>query len=97
MDNDMQLVTTKVLSCGQRWYLNGELHRVGAPAIEWIDGDCHWYWRDKVHRTDGPAVEWPNGDKEWYLDGQEVTVDEWLEQNPDMTGEEKVMYKLEYG
>jgi hypothetical protein len=95
--DDMQLITTEVLSCGQRWYLNGELHRVGAPAIEWIDGDCHWYWRDKIHRTDGPAVECANGDNRWYLGNQRLIFDRWLELTPGLTGEEKVMLKLQYG
>ena len=25
------------------WYLNGELHREGGPAVEWADGSKWWY------------------------------------------------------
>jgi hypothetical protein len=79
------------------WYLNGVSHRTDGPAVEWGDGEKWWRANGLLHRTDGPAMEWPNGDKEWYLDGQEFTVDEWLDQNTDMSDEEKVMYKLEHG
>ena len=25
------------------WYLNGELHRVDGPAVEYANGDKYWY------------------------------------------------------
>jgi hypothetical protein len=50
-----------------------------------------------MHRTDGPAIEWSYGPKSWYLHGKSISLDDWLDQNPDMTGEEKVMFKLEHG
>ena len=27
----------------KRWYLNGELHRTGGPAIEYSDGSQEWW------------------------------------------------------
>lgn len=50
----------------KRWIMNGEFHRIGAPAIEYSDGGRVWYLHGKVHREDGPAVEW-NGGEKWYV------------------------------
>ena len=49
------------------WRLNGELHRVDGPAIEYADGDKSWYLNGKRHREDGPAIEYSYGTKVWYL------------------------------
>jgi hypothetical protein len=51
----------------------------------------------KLHRADGPAVEWADGTKEFWILDKRLTLDEWLDQHLDMTDEEKVMYKLQYG
>jgi hypothetical protein len=59
--------------------------------------DTFWYLDGKIHRTDGPAVEWADGDKSWFLNGVSLSLNEWLDQNTDMTEEEKVMFKLQYG
>jgi hypothetical protein len=60
-----------------RW-LNGGLHRVDGPAIEWKNGDKEWWLNGKRHREDGPAIEWKNGDKEWWLDGEYYESNDWL-------------------
>jgi hypothetical protein len=52
------------------WYLNGKLHRVDGPAIEYDNGSKHWYLNNMRHREDGPAIEGANGSKEWYLKGK---------------------------
>jgi hypothetical protein len=65
--------------------------------IEYPSGNKVWYLHARRHRTDGPALEYPNGYKEWYIKGKLLSFDEWLEQNSDLTGEEKVMMKLQYG
>jgi hypothetical protein len=96
MDN-MQPTMTETFHGDKFWYLNGVSHRTDGPAVEWADGEKWWRTNGLLHRTDGPAIEYANGYKEWYLDGCEVTVNEWLEKNPDMIEEEKVMYKLQYG
>jgi len=50
-----------------RWYNEqSQLHREGAPAIEWADGDKFWYINGELHREDGPAVEFLDGGKEWW-------------------------------
>jgi len=51
----------------KEWYLNGKLHRLDGPAVEYADGSKFWYLNGKLHRTDGPAVEYADGNKEWWL------------------------------
>jgi hypothetical protein len=95
--DDNQPIMTEMSEGTKFWCLDGNYHRTDGPAIEYADGDMFWLVRDRFHRTDGPAIEWANGGKNWYLNGEELTFDEWLDQNPDMTDEEKVMFKLKYG
>jgi hypothetical protein len=53
------------------WYTNGQLNRVGAPAVENADGSFEWYSNGKLNREgDLPAVERSNGDQEWWIDGE---------------------------
>ena len=48
----------KITRDGTReWYKDGQLHRVGAPAIHRADGTEEWYHRGLLHREGGPAVE----------------------------------------
>ena len=62
------------------WYLNGKLHREGAPAVEWASGAKMWYVHGKYHREDGAAVDWPNGTKSWYLHGVRYSgAEAWAE------------------
>jgi|TARA_R110000851_G_scaffold107800_2_gene228279 hypothetical protein len=80
------------------WYLDGKLHRTDGPAIDYPDGTKQWYHQGSRHRTDGPAVEYPDGSKSWWLRGYwQPNFDLWLDQNTELTGEEKVMMKLKYG
>ena len=60
------------------WRLNGNLHRVDGPAIEWADGTKAWRLNGKRHREDGPAIEWADGIKAWWLNGIEYTEEEFL-------------------
>ena len=60
---------------GKHWYVDGKLHRVDGPAIEYANSDKEWYVDGKLHRVDGPAVEYANGDKHWYIDGKRHRVD----------------------
>jgi hypothetical protein len=59
----------------KHWYLNGKLHRVDGPAIEYTGGAKYWYLNGKRHRVDGPACECANGTKEWWLNGKYHRVD----------------------
>ena len=68
--------------------------------------DGHWIDREgwevcikngNYHRNDGPAVIYPDGTVFWCLDDEWYPFDEWLEANKELTEEQKVMLKLEYG
>ena len=59
----------------KQWRLDGKLHRVDGPALEYADGTKYWYLNDKLHRVDGPAIEYANGTKRWYLNGKLHRVD----------------------
>jgi hypothetical protein len=73
MDNEPTLT---INSHGDNfWWLNGELHRVDGPAIEFSNGTKQWYLHGKIHRVDGPADEWASGNKFWYLEGKPHRVD----------------------
>jgi hypothetical protein len=78
------------------WYLNDQLHREDGPAIERANGDKMWFLDGRLHRTDGPAVEWADGSKEWFLNGQELSLNRWLEANAELSGQQRVMFKLEW-
>lgn len=56
------------------WRLNGNLHRINGPAVEYFDGRKFWYKNGLLHRLDGPAVEYPDGRKYWLLNGSTVCV-----------------------
>ena len=49
------------------WLANGKQHRIGGPAIEYIDGHKEWYIGGKQHREDGPAIEFWDGQKTWII------------------------------
>ena len=70
------------------------------PDGQWIDscGDEVWIKDGKRHRIDGPAIIYINGELEWCLNGYYYfSFDEWLEENNEITEEQRVMLKLEYG
>jgi hypothetical protein len=80
------------------WTVDGKYHREDGPAAEWADGDNYWWLNDRIHRVDGPAIECADGDIEWWLHGTRFSFfDEWLDNNTELTEEEKVMFKLRYG
>ena len=62
----------------QEWYKNGLLHRDDGPAIDCQNGTTMWYQHNKKHRADGPAVEWADGGEEWWINGNELSVDEFV-------------------
>jgi hypothetical protein len=79
------------------WKLDSKIHREDGPAIIQPDGHKEWWVNGLRHRIDGPAIEWINGDKWWFLDDIGMPFETWLDNNPDMTDEEKIMFKLQYG
>ena len=54
----------------KEWFLNGEYHREGGPAIERFNGTKSWYLNGKLHREGGPAIEYADGERYWYLNGK---------------------------
>ena len=75
---------------------DGELHRDDGPALISKNGDQYWFQHGKRHRDDGPAIEWLDGDKFWYSNDKRLSFDKWLDK-VNLSGEEKVMMKLQYG
>jgi hypothetical protein len=60
------------------WYnTNGERHREGGPAFEYIGVAKSWYLNGELHREDGPAVEHIDGYRGWYINGKEYTEQEY--------------------
>lgn len=49
----------------------GELHRLGGPAFEHVDGSKEWRINGQLHREDGPAIETASGYKRWFIYGVE--------------------------
>lgn len=56
----------------KRWFINGKLHRLDGPAVEWNNGTKLWYINGKLHRENGPAIEWHDGDKLWFVYGIQI-------------------------
>lgn len=56
--------------------LNGQLHRIGGPALIRFNGSKYWFKNGKVHRDDGgPAEIWADGFKAWRQDGKLIKVE----------------------
>lgn len=64
------------LEDGDVYYTNSndQLHRVGAPAVEYNDGRRWWFVNGKLHRLDGPAMEDPTGmyEEYWCINGKDM-------------------------
>ena len=78
------------------WYHHGKRHREDGPAVEYATGHREWYLNGKLHRADGPAVEWASGHRNWYLNGVEYTFTEWLQVNPTLDDNTRLIYMLRY-
>ena len=83
LNGDMNIETDKFGN--KYWFLNGELHREGGPAIDGISGSKEWFLNGKRHREDGPAVERDDGSKEWCLNGKRHREDGPAVEFPDGT------------
>lgn len=62
---------------GTKRYYNakGQLHRTGAPAIEWACGAKSWYQNDLLHNVGGPAIVYTCGTKFWCQNGLVHRID----------------------
>ena len=59
------------------WYLNGDKHRVGRPAIELTKSNYYkWYLYGVLHRMDGPAIRavWCDVKHSWFYKGLQVSI-----------------------
>ena len=56
------------------WFLNGQLHRIGGPAVVYKEGTEEWRQYDKLHRDDGPAFT-QRGYKAWWIRGERHRTD----------------------
>lgn len=72
-------------------------HRTDGPARIWADGTQIWYIHGKEHREDGPSSMYASGIVEWWLNGKGYSFEKWLKANTEISGERKVMLKLQYG
>jgi hypothetical protein len=70
-----------IIDGNKYWYLEGKLHRVDGPAIEYANGSTRWFLEDKLHRVDGPAIENTYGTKRWYYQGTLINVNSQIEFN----------------
>ena len=71
----------------------------GMPDGHWIDkdGDEVWVKDGRWHRLDGPAIIYSNGETDWFLNDRSYSFERWLALNDEITEEQRVMLKLEYG
>ncbi len=69
----------KVYENKTKWFnKEGQVHRIGGPAVEYADGDKFWFQNDKRHKLDGPAIELVKGYKEYWIEGKKYTEEEFL-------------------
>lgn len=48
---------------------HGQLHRLGGPAIIYLDGDIEYWIHGNLHRIGAPAFMTPDGAESWWLHG----------------------------
>ena len=70
LEADQEPVMTVNKSGDKEWRLNGKLHRLDGPAIEWADGSESWFHNGYLHRLDGPAVKDAVGSTVWKRYGK---------------------------
>jgi hypothetical protein len=68
---------TLVLNGYKEWRVDGKLHRLDGPAIEFTNGSKAWYVDNRLHRLDGPAVEWADGSRQWWVNGERLIQEQF--------------------
>ena len=73
-----------VPSAGGRieWKVDGKLHRLDGPAVEWSDGSKEWWVNGLRHRLGGPAIDWIDGYQRWFIHGTEISQE--VLEDPDL-------------
>lgn len=81
IDNDEPQMVEKYDASAKEWFRpsDGKLHRIGAPAVIWLDGTEVWYKDGVIHNDNGPAYTTRDGEKNFYLFGEEVTPQQYQE------------------
>jgi hypothetical protein len=77
------------------WFLNGEVHRLDGPAIEYADGTKSWYLKGAWHRLDGPASEYADGSKFWFLNGEIMSEEAHFKRTASSKQTDHVVYYKE--
>jgi hypothetical protein len=54
------------------WYLHGELHHEGGPAIILKNAEL-WFLNGRPHRLDGPAISGTGRKREYWISGQQLS------------------------
>jgi hypothetical protein len=65
---------------GREWFLDGNRHHVGGPAVEHANGGREWWVHGLLHREDGPAYVRADGKETWAFHGWHLTESEHTEQ-----------------
>lgn len=61
----------------EKWYLDGQLHRLDGPAVvDESGGYKAWWVNDKLHRLDGPAIIHGASSKVWLEEGRIHRLDD---------------------
>lgn len=60
----------------EKWYKEGELHRVGGPALQ-HQSTLHWYLEGELHNLEGPAVIDPAGPCQYWIYGVRMSKKEY--------------------
>lgn len=64
----------------EKWYINGQLHRIGGPAVIGNNGIFKEWWVNGLrHREDGPAVIFSDGTQIWFRKGVQYTKKRFYE------------------
>jgi hypothetical protein len=62
-----------------------------------VEGHTYRMQGGDLHSIDGPTIEWADGGSDWYLHGTYYELDDWLIANTEISEEDKIMLKLQYG
>lgn len=61
----------------KEWWLNGNRHRIGEPAIIFASRDFQYYENNKCSQKDSPAVINTDGYSEYWVDGRKLDKEEF--------------------
>ena len=85
-------------SFGTKYWETPELgyHRIGGPAVIYVDGIEEWWVDNKRHRIDGPALVSVD-DYIWCVNGKVYVSNEEYQEAAGLSDEEMTIIVLKYG